>query len=181
MTLVEHRAVTPDGKVLRTAVMPDSARWMPEELSLDWPGPYAGEYSYETRVLPGGQWAPAAVVVQPGRAPVIVTRWTLLQPILPAVQAGKTALVQMRAALADGTPLEGPAVASFFRPGKDPEHDLADREPDLEVALAFDPVTRLHHAQVSTAGWAPGTWTVRGRTDGDQPRGWAFSRFPLEA
>lgn len=75
--MVEHRAITPDGKVLRTAVMPETARWMPEEPSLEWPGPYAGECAYETRMLPDGEWEPAAVVIQPGRLPVVITRWTL--------------------------------------------------------------------------------------------------------
>lgn len=98
------------------------------------------------------------------------------------MQAGKTLAVRMRAARADGSPLDGPAVASFFRPGKDPEHVPADREPDLEAVLAFDPVTRLHGADVGTAGWEPGTWTVQGRTLGADgaPAGWAFHRFGVE-
>lgn len=75
VTFVEHRAVTPDGKVLQTAVMPDYERWLPEWPCLERPGP--GEYAYETRMLPDGEREPSAVIRQPGRLPVVVTRWTI--------------------------------------------------------------------------------------------------------
>lgn len=99
------------------------------------------------------------------------------------MQAGKTLAVRMRAATAGGVPLTGLAMASFFRPGKDPEHVVADRQPDREAVLVFDPVTRLHGAEISTAGWEPGTWTVQGRTLGADgaPAGWAFHQFGIEA
>lgn len=98
------------------------------------------------------------------------------------MQAGKTLLVQMRAARPDGTALTGPAMATFFGPGKDPEHNPGDRSPDREMPLSFDPVTRLHGAEISTTGWQPGSWTVQGRTLGGDgaPAGWAFARFGIE-
>lgn len=73
MLFVEHRAVTPGGTVLQAAVMQDSARWMPA-FPPDWA--WAGGYSYETRVLPDGNWHPAAVVRQPGRPDIVITSWT---------------------------------------------------------------------------------------------------------
>lgn len=77
MTVVEHRAVTPDGKVLQAAVMADHERWSPDFADPDCPWAFTGKYAYETRVLPDGEWRPAAVVYQSGRRPVVITSWTL--------------------------------------------------------------------------------------------------------
>lgn len=132
-TFVEHRAITPDGKILQTATMPDYERWMPglpcpglaeqaeaklaairEVLttSLTETGDDLGvlgrpaddsamldralrlidrllavigseEYAYETRVLPDGEWEPAAVIRQLGRQPVVIVRGT---PPVPPVE-----------------------------------------------------------------------------------------------
>lgn len=90
--------------------------------------------------------------------------------------------VSMRAATPEGKLLRGPGVASFFRPGKDPEHVLADRVPDREVPLPFSEVARGHQAEVSTAGWTPGAWTVQTKVldDGGTPVGWAWYTLPLD-
>lgn len=71
-TIVQHRAVTPDGTVLFDAMMPDYERWMP-----CYPGCDGREYTLETRVLPDGGWEPSAVLRQPGHPVVVLTRWTL--------------------------------------------------------------------------------------------------------
>ena len=78
-TLVQHRAVTPGGKVLTIVTMADYMRWMVYESSGIAGGlaDYTGEHALETRVLPDGEWEPAAVVRQAGRPPVVITRWTL--------------------------------------------------------------------------------------------------------
>lgn len=103
------------------------------------------------------------------------------------MRAGATLAVRVRGARPDGSahrPGSGArgAVAAFYRPGKDPEHVLADRDPDRVLVLAFDAVTRTYGAEVATAGWEPGTWTVRGvvlGADGTE-EGWEFSRFGLD-
>lgn len=100
----------------------------------------------------------------------------------PLMRAGSKLAVRVRGVRMDGSPHSGGAVAAFYGPGKDPEHVLADREPDRQVVLSFDPVTRIYGGQVATAGWEPGTWTVRGVVLGSDgvPEGWEFSRFPLD-
>ncbi len=77
--MVQHRAVTPDGKVLTIVTMADYMRWMVyDSFSIDCGlADYTGEHALETRVLPDGEWEPSAVVRQPGRNPVVITRWTL--------------------------------------------------------------------------------------------------------
>jgi len=67
MPIVQHRAVTPDGKVIEIVTLPASGQWVPF-----WPLDY-GEPVFETRILPDGQWEPSAVVRQPGKPPKIVT------------------------------------------------------------------------------------------------------------
>jgi hypothetical protein len=67
MTIVQHRALTPDGKVIEIVTLEAGARWMPR-----WPLDY-GEPAFETRILPDGQWEPSAIIRQPGKPPAIVT------------------------------------------------------------------------------------------------------------
>lgn len=90
--------------------------------------------------------------------------------------------VKVRAVRGDGSVHKGSAVALFFAPGRDPEHDPADRSPDRQVVLAPDPAARGYAASVPTAGWAPGTWTVQGVVLGPDgsPEGWGWYRLPLE-
>jgi len=77
--MVQHRAVTPDGKVLTVVTLPEYSRWMPYVSSgiAGALADYDGEHALETRELPDGEWEPAAVVRQPGRQPVVITRGTL--------------------------------------------------------------------------------------------------------
>ena len=90
--------------------------------------------------------------------------------------------VRVRGSRPDGSSHSAGAVAEFYTPGKDPEHVQADRDPDKLLILPFDPVTRTYGREVSTAGWEPGTWTVRGVVLGPDgvPDGWEFFRFPLD-
>lgn len=92
------------------------------------------------------------------------------------MQAGEKLEVRLRAASTDGRAVRGTAVAAFFAPGKDPQRVPADREPDRTAVLAFDEVTRTYAAQVSTAGWAAGAWTVRGTVLGPDGAadGWGY-------
>lgn len=90
--------------------------------------------------------------------------------------------VRVRAVRGDGSLHKGSALARFFAPGKDPEHDPADRDPDRQVVLAPDQGTRGYAAQVPTAGWPPGSWTVQAvvlAPDGTA-EGWAWYRMPLD-
>jgi hypothetical protein len=74
---------------------------------------------------------------------------------------------------------EGEVTAEFWAPGRDPEHDPdARRSPDHSASCAFEPSTRRWLARVATAGWPPGTWTVRGRVSGDHET-WSWATFPL--
>jgi hypothetical protein len=97
------------------------------------------------------------------------------------VQAGEKLAVRVRGTRMDGSAHRHGAVAAFFAPGKDPEHVLADRVPDRQVPLGFDPVARVYGAEVRTDGWRPGTWTVQGTVLGPDgaPDGWAWYRFTL--
>lgn len=98
------------------------------------------------------------------------------------MQAGEKLAVRLRGTRADGRAHRSGAVAEFFAPGRDPEHDPADRIPDRQAVPAFDEASRTYAAEVSTAGWEPGSWTVRGAVLGPDgvPEGWAWFRFPLD-
>lgn len=98
------------------------------------------------------------------------------------MQAGMKLAVGLRAVRPDGSTYKGTAVAAFFGPGKDPVRVPADREPDRMAVLAFDPVSRTYGAEVSTAGWEPGRWMLRGAVSGDSgaPEGWDWFSFTLE-
>ena len=98
------------------------------------------------------------------------------------MQAGSKLEVNLRAATPAGSLLRGPGIAEFFCPGKDPEHTPADRVPDRQAPLSFDEAARTHTAQVSTAGWQPGAWTLRGAVldAAGVPSGWAWFSFTLE-
>jgi hypothetical protein len=70
-------------------------------------------------------------------------------------------------------------TAQFWAPGKDPEHDPAVRaHPDHCATCLLDPNTRRYVAEVSTEGWAPGTWTARGLVGGEAT-GWGWRTFSL--
>jgi hypothetical protein len=104
------------------------------------------------------------------------------------MQAGETLAVRVRGVRADGTAHSRGAVAQFYAPGRDPEHDPAARDPDKVLVLPFDAVTRHYGADVRTVhpdgrAWAPGTWTVRAAVLGADgaPEGWAWYRFGVEA
>ena len=77
--MIQHRAVSPDGRVLTVVTMDDHMRWMPySSFSINGGlADYGDEHVLETRVLPDGEWEPAAVVRQPGRQPVVIARGTL--------------------------------------------------------------------------------------------------------
>lgn len=98
------------------------------------------------------------------------------------MHAGERISVQLRASRPNGTTVRACAVAAFFAPGKDPQRRPGDREPDFEVQLVFDEVSRTYGAEPSTAGWEPGTWTVQGKVMGDcgAADGWGYHRFILE-
>jgi hypothetical protein len=98
------------------------------------------------------------------------------------MQAGSRIAVKLRASRPDGSLIRGPAIAAFYCPGKDPQHDPADRIPDRQVPLSFDDTVREHTAEVSTAGWKPGTWTLQGTVldAAGVPSGWGWYAFPLE-
>jgi hypothetical protein len=98
------------------------------------------------------------------------------------MQAGMKLAVRLRAATPEGKAAGTAAVARFYGPGRDPEHDPADRVPDRTAVLAFDPASRAWQAGVPTAGWAPGTWTLQGVVLGPDgaAEGWAWHRFPLD-
>jgi hypothetical protein len=99
------------------------------------------------------------------------------------MQAGGKLSVRLRAAKPDGQVVRAAAIAEFYRPGKDPEHQLADRIPDRQVPLSFDAASRTYGAEVSTTGWLPGDWTLRGSVldASGVPSGWGWSGFTLEA
>lgn len=97
------------------------------------------------------------------------------------MHAGESIQVRLTAARAGAPVTAGTVVAEFWAPGRDPEHDLAARgTPDHAVPCAYDARTRRWSAAVSTAGWAPGRWTVRGRVRGEH-EGWAWQVLPLAA
>ena len=98
------------------------------------------------------------------------------------MRAGGGLEVRLRASRPDGSVVRGPAIAAFFCPGKDPRRVPADRIPDRQVPLSFDETSRTCAAQVSTAGWEPGAWTVRGTSldASGVPAGWAWFSFTLE-
>lgn len=74
---------------------------------------------------------------------------------------------------------DGAVTAEFWAPGRDPEHDAADRaDPDHAVPASFDAASRRWLARVPTHGWTPGTWTVRGRVAGDDET-WGWATFGL--
>ena len=77
--MVQHRAITPDGKLLTVVTMDDRMPWAPYDLfSIDCGlADYGGAHVLETRVLPDGEWEPSAVVRQPDRQPIVITRGTL--------------------------------------------------------------------------------------------------------
>jgi hypothetical protein len=52
-------------------------------------------------------------------------------------------------------------VFDFFAPGKDPEHNPADRTIDHTAVGNFDLRVQGYLAYVQTAGWTPGIWTYR--------------------
>jgi hypothetical protein len=94
-------------------------------------------------------------------------------------------MVRVVAADGNGRPVTaGPVAAEFWGPGRDPEHDLAVRAaPDHRVLCSYDSAARRWLARVDgrvTAGWAPGTWTVRGWVHGE-PAGWGWATFGLAA
>jgi hypothetical protein len=94
------------------------------------------------------------------------------------MHAGEAILVRVTAAR-DGSPVtDGPVLAEFWAPGRDPEHDPAVRDdPDQQRLCSYDSRTRRWLVQLRTTGWAPGIWTVRGRV---YDEGWGWSTFPLE-
>lgn len=98
------------------------------------------------------------------------------------MQAGQAIAVRVRGSRPDGSAHRFGAVAVFFAPGKDPRVNPADRTPDRQVILALDPAARIYGAKVSTAGWAPGAWTVQGVVLGPDgaPEGWEWHAFTLE-
>lgn len=100
------------------------------------------------------------------------------------LQAGKTAVVRVKAAR-KGSPLkDGTVYAEFWAPGKDPEHDTAVRKlPDYRLPCLFTRVGWV--CEVPTAGWAPGAWTVRGHvvaaTEKGTAVGWDWGVMELAA
>ena len=78
--------------------------------------------------------------------------------------AGTSVVLRSRAAdpvtqrlLDDGT-----SVASLYNPSLDPESTPADRShPDFVAAQTWDSASRYYLATISTAGYAPGIWTVQ--------------------
>lgn len=76
-TIVEHRVLDRDGQVMVTAMMTETTRWMPYGRNgilyddLD-------KYRIETRILPDGEWEPAAIVkYHPALPPIVIVRGTL--------------------------------------------------------------------------------------------------------
>lgn len=103
------------------------------------------------------------------------------------LQVGKTAIVRVKTADSNGrVAREGWAVAEFWAPGKDPEHDPSVRDrPDKSFECFWDEPSRAWTAHVETEGWEPGSWTVRGRaacqTAQGPAKGWSWAAMPLAA
>jgi hypothetical protein len=101
------------------------------------------------------------------------------------MHAGEGLLIRVTAGHPGGAPVtSGTVTAEFWSPGRDPERDPAAREsPDHAVPCEYDERSRRWLARVdSTAGWAPGTWTVRGRAvAASSAEGWAWQTFGLAA
>ncbi len=104
-------------------------------------------------------------------------RW---RPDLKHMHAGEDIEVRVAASRAGSLPQLARVTAEFWSPGRDPEHDPAERQrPDHSSPCSFDPRLLRWTAVVGTSGWAPGTWTVRGRADDGGAFGWAWSSFRL--
>jgi len=98
------------------------------------------------------------------------------------MHAGEGIEVRVAASRSGSVPEQALVTAEFWGPGRDPEHDLpARRSPDHAAPCEFDPASRRWTAVLSTDGWEPGTWTVRGRADAGGAAGWGWSTFRLAA
>jgi hypothetical protein len=99
------------------------------------------------------------------------------------MHAGEGLLIRISAARSGRVIDGGQVTAEFWAPGRDPVTDPAVRAtPDHQAGCDYDPFTRRWTARVPfTAGWPPGTWTVRGRASGEDWDGWAWQTFPLAA
>lgn len=72
------------------------------------------------------------------------------------------------------------AIADFFAPGKDPVHSPADRaSPDFTYPAYFDSASRYYLVPVTTDGWTPGIWTVRGTISGGAGGYFTWAYFPF--
>jgi hypothetical protein len=107
-----------------------------------------------------------------------------------APQAGETITTRVKGSfpVPDGRVVrEGTVVAEFWRPGRDPRSVPSERDtPDYCSECTFDQRISSWTARVSTEGWAPGTWTMRGRlatvaAPGETAQGWDWLTFELAA
>jgi hypothetical protein len=99
------------------------------------------------------------------------------------MHAGEAIVVRLSAVRSGCPVITGQVTAEFWAPGTDPVSDPAVRAaPSFSVPCTYDESRRRWTAQVATAGWAPGVWTVRGRVAGsDGGEGWAWQSLPLAA
>jgi hypothetical protein len=94
-------------------------------------------------------------------------------------RVGETIEVTLRVSTSSGQVLrEGHATAQFWAPG----HVPGECDPEWNVTAVWDSGNRGFTAFVETHGWAPGTWTVRGKVSAGTPHGPATGisqDFPL--
>lgn len=105
-------------------------------------------------------------------------------------QAGETIVARVKGSFPapDGRVVrEGTVVAEFWAPGRNPRLEPSQRDtPDYYAECTYDQRTSGWVARISTEGWAPGAWTMRGRLStvagpGVTARGWDWLTFELAA
>lgn len=109
-----------------------------------------------------------------------------MRPDYLLMQAGQTVLVRVKAVIPGGMSVkEGTVIADFWAPGRDPQHDPADRDrPDHSLPCTYSAAERGWTALADTTGWTPGQWVLRGRVAAATPlgnaKGWDWSTLVLD-
>lgn len=99
-----------------------------------------------------------------------------------AIYVGETVMVTGTAHKPNGDPIvDMNGTVEFYGPGKNPVKVPGDRVVDSGPhALLYDPDLQAYKAEVSTAGFAPGKWTVRLRLSGGVVDTWEYTTFTLK-
>lgn len=88
-------------------------------------------------------------------------------PLTGVPFAGETIEVTVRAARTTGRVIRsGEALVHFWAPGRD-----TGQPPDCTLTAGYDAANRGFTTLANTEGWAPGTWTYRGRITADTDSG----------